>query len=160
VLEAAGISPNGNGANGRGAPIDVEGLSLTRSIDGPDPERETVFAEAFTPDTLLALMENMDPAAIDTFRCRAMRRAVYRGRYKLIVVDDKPDELFDVVDDPGEAHNLLDTHHGEAAQLENILTTFVEQAQERRPGNWEASRQLSLDDEALVDRLRSLGYME
>jgi uncharacterized sulfatase len=160
VLEAAEISPNGNGAKGRGAPIDVEGLSLTRSVDGPDPEQETVFAEAYTPDTLLALMENMDPAAIDTFRCRAMRRAVYRGRYKLIMVDDKPDELFDVVADPGETHNLLDTHHGQAAQLESVLTGLVEKAQGRRPGNWEASRQLSLDNEALVDRLRALGYME
>jgi hypothetical protein len=138
----------------------VEGLSLARSIDGPDPERETVFAEAYTPDTLLALMENMDPAAIDTFRCRLMRRAVYRGRYKLITVGDEPDELFDVVDDPGETRNLLDTYPDEATQLESILTTFVEQARERRPGNWEASRQLSLDDEALVDRLRALGYLE
>ncbi len=160
VLEAAGVSPNGNGASGRGAPIDVEGLSLTRSIDGPDPERETVFAEAYTPDTLLALMENMDPAAIDTFRCRAMRRAVYRGRYKLISVADEPDELFDVVDDPGETRNLLESNRGEAAQLESILSNFVEQAQQRRPGNWEASRQVSLDDEALVDRLRALGYLE
>ncbi len=160
VLEAAGIFPNGNGSNGHGAPIDVEGLSLTRSIDGPDPEREIVFAEAYTPDTLLALMENMDPAAIDTFRCRSMRRAVFRERYKLITVDDKPDELFDVVDDPGETRNLLESHLDEAAQLESILTNFVEQAQARRPSNWEASRQFSLDNEAVVDRLRALGYLE
>lgn len=155
VLEAVGISPNGHGA-----PIDVEGLSLSRSVDGPDPERETVFAEAYTPDTLLVLMENMDPAAIDTFRCRLMRRAVYRGRHKLITVGDEPDELFDLVEDPGETRNLLHNHLDEVAQLGGMLTTFVEQAQERRPGNWEASRQLSLDDEALTDRLRALGYIE
>jgi uncharacterized sulfatase len=160
VLEAAGIRPNGNGTNGRGAPIDVEGLSLTRSIEGTDPERETVFAEAYTPDTLVSLMESMNPAAIDTFRCRSMRRAVFRGRYKLITVDDEPDELFDVVSDPGETRNLIDGHSGEAAQLQDILNTFVEQATERRPGNWEASRQLDLDDESLARRLRALGYIE
>jgi uncharacterized sulfatase len=160
MLEAAEIFPNGNGANGRGAPIDVEGLSLTRSIDGPDPEDEIVFAEAPTPDTLLALMENMNPAAIDTFRCRSMRRAVYRGRRKLITVGDEPDELFDVVDDPGETHNLLDSHPKEVAELGGLLDAFLGQAEERRPSNWEASRQLSLDDEALVNRLRSLGYLE
>jgi arylsulfatase A-like enzyme len=160
VLEAAGVSTNGNGANGHGAPIDVEGLSLARSIDGADPECETVFAEAYTPDTLLALMENMDPAAIDTFRCRFMRRAVYRDRYKLITVGDKPDELFDVLDDPNETRNLLDNHHGEATQLESILNIFLEQAQERRPSNWEASHRLELDDQAVADRLRALGYIE
>jgi hypothetical protein len=138
----------------------VKALSLTRSIDGSDPEGETVFAEAYTPSTLLALMENFDRAAIDTFRCRSMRRAVYRGRYKLISVDDQPDELFDVVDDPGETHNLLSGNLVEASQLRSILGTFVQQAHERRPKNWEMSRQLSLDDEALADRLRALGYIE
>jgi len=160
VLEAAGIFPNGNGVNGHGAPIDVEGLSLTRSIPGPDPEHGVVFAEAYTPDTLLALMESLNPDAIDTFRCRLMRRAVYSGHRKLITVDDRPDELFDVMDDPDESRNLLSDHPDEVDQLRSILATFVHQAEERRPGNWEASRQLSLDDDALADRLRALGYIE
>ena len=160
MLEAAGIFPNGNGANGHGAPIDVKGLTLTRSLDGADQEGETVFAEAYTPSTLLALMENMDRAAINTFRCRSMRRAVYQGPYKLISVDDTPDELFDVVDDPGETHNLLDDRVGQVAQLQSVLAAFVQQAHERRPKNWEAARQLSLDDAALADRLRALGYIE
>ncbi len=38
ALEAAGVFPNGNGVGGRGAPIDVKGLSLARSVEGPDPE--------------------------------------------------------------------------------------------------------------------------
>jgi uncharacterized sulfatase len=160
TLEAAGIFPNGNGANGHGAPMDVERLSLARSVNGAELESEPVFAEAYTPSTLLILMENMNRTAIDTFRCRSMRRAVYRERYKLITVDDEPDELFDVVDDPGETQNLLDSYPGEAGQLRTMLNTFVQQAQERRPKNWEVSRQLRLDDEALTDRLRALGYIE
>jgi uncharacterized sulfatase len=160
VLEAVGIVPNGNGANGHGAPVDVEGLSLARSVERVDPEQEMVFAEAYTPDTLLALMESMNRDAIDTFRCRQMRRAVYLGRRKLIMVGNKPDELFDVVDDPGETRNLLDGHLDEAAQLERLLSAFVKQAEERRPANWEATHRLSLDDEAVADRLRALGYIE
>ena len=105
-------------------------------------------------------MESMNPDAIDTFRCRLMRRAVYRGHRKLITVGDKPDELFDVADDPNEVSNLLGEHPNEVAQLESVLATFVQQSEERRPSNWEASRQLSLDDEALADRLRALGYLE
>jgi len=160
VLEAGGVYPNGNSGNGHGAPIDVEGLSLARSVEGSDPEHGLVFAEAYTPDTLLALMESLNPAAINTFRCRLMRRAVYRGRRKLITVGDRPDELFDVVDDPGETQNLLADHVDEAVQLENVLTEFVQHAHERRPDNWEASRRLSLDNEAVADRLRALGYLE
>jgi len=160
VLEAAGITPNGNGANGRGAPIDVQRLSLASSVDGPDPEQETVYAEAYTPDTLLTLMENMDPTAIDIFRCRLMRRAIYRERFKLITVGDEPDELFDMAEDPGEARNLLNIRPDTASELSNLLANFVEQAQARRPGNWENARQLMLDDVALADRLRALGYIE
>jgi arylsulfatase A-like enzyme len=160
ALEAAGISPDGNGLDGQGAPIEVERLSLTRSLNGHDPEHETVFAEAFVPDTLVALMESMNPAAIDLFRCRSMRRAGYQGRYKLITVDDQPDELFDVVDDPKEIHNLRDDHADEVARLQNALNDFVEHSQERRPGNWDASRKLSIDDETVADRLRALGYLE
>lgn len=160
VLEAAGVFPNGNGANGHGAPINVKELSLTRTVDGPDPEQGMVFAEAYTPDTLLALMESMNPDAINTFRCRSMRRAVYLGRRKLITVGEKPDELFDVFDDPGETRNLLNENLKEVTQLESALSAFVQQAQERRPGNWEASHQLSLDNKAVADRLRALGYLE
>ena len=160
VLEASGLSPNGNGTSGNGAPIDVQGLSLARSIDGPDPEGGLVFAEAYTPDTLLSLMESMNRDAIDTFRCRMMRRAIYRGQRKLITVGDRPDELFDVVDDPGETRNLLGENPNEVAQLEHVLASFVKESEERRPGNWEESRQVNLDDEALADRLRALGYIE
>ena len=67
VLEAAGVEPNGDGT----LPIDVEGLSLAEELDGTSPTEPLVFAEAYTPVTLLALMENENPAAIDTFRCRS-----------------------------------------------------------------------------------------
>jgi hypothetical protein len=158
ALEAAGISPNGE--DGRHAPIDVDGLTLSRSLDASTPREELVFAEAYTPDTLLALMENEDPAAIETFRCRSMRRAVYEGRHKLITVDDEPDELFDVIADPGERYNLLADHPRQVARLRSALRGFVNDAAARRPEQWEASRNSSLDDALISQRLRSLGYLE
>jgi uncharacterized sulfatase len=158
VLEAAGISPGDK--EPRHAPIDLERLSLTGALDPRPEQEETVFAEAYTPDTLLALMENENPAAIDTFRCRLMRRAVYDDRHKLITVGDEPDELFDVIDDPKERQNLLAEYPDKVADLRSALTALAEVATARRPANWEAARKVSLDDKAISDRLRALGYIE
>jgi uncharacterized sulfatase len=158
VLEAAAISPNGE--NPDRAPVDVEGLSLTRAIERCPAQEETVFAEAYTPDTLLALMENENPSAIDTFRCRSMRRAAYEDRHKLITVGDEPDELFDVLDDPRETRNLLAEHPSKVARLRSALDAFASHAEARRPANWEEARKLSLDDTEISQRLRALGYIE
>jgi len=161
VLEAAGVSPASSSAGGmQGAPVDMAGLSLARALDGPDPEVGIVFAEAYTPETLIALMESEDPGAIETFRCRLMRRAAYRDNYKLITVGDEPDELFDVVNDPEELDNLISEKPEVAAELSKLLTEFLAEMETRRPTNWEASR-LSLDEnEEILDRLRGLGYVE
>jgi arylsulfatase A-like enzyme len=158
ILEAAAATPNGKDLDR--APIDVEGLSLSRALNGSAPQEDVVFAEAYTPDTLLALMENENPAAIDTFRCRSMRRAAYEGRHKLITVGDAPDELFNVIDDPGETRNLLARHPDKTARLADALGSFVKDAEARRPANWEAARRLSLDDKEISERLRALGYIE
>ena len=158
ILETVAATPNGEGADQ--APIDVEGLTLTRALNGSAPQEDAVFAEAYTPDTLLTLMENENPAAIDTFRCRSMRRAAYGGRHKLITVGEEPDELFDVIDDPGETRNLLSEYPDKATWLEESLNSFIKDAEARRPANWESARRVSLDDEEISERLRALGYIE
>ncbi len=158
ILQATGASPGGESLDR--PPIDVEGLSLTGALNGSAPQEKVVFAEAYTPDTLLALMENENPTAIDAFRCRSMRRAAFEGHRKLITVGDEPDELFDVSEDPGETRNLLRKHPEEVGRLQAALTEFTRVAQERRPANWESARRLSLDNEEISDRLRALGYIE
>jgi uncharacterized sulfatase len=158
ILDAAGIQPDQEGADR--ALVDVETLTLRRALNGSAPEEKTVYAEAYTPDTLLALMENENSAAIDTYRCRSMRRAAYHGQHKLITVGDEPDELFNVIDDPGETKNLLHEHLARASELQNALTGFVREAESRRPANWESARRVSLDDEQISERLRALGYLE
>ena len=161
TLEAAGILSAYNGAGEIvGAPVDVAGLSLTRALHGPDPEGGVVFTEAYTPHTLIALMENDDPQAIETFRCRLMRRAVYRDNYKLITVGDEPDELFDVIADPGELSNLSGKEPGLVMELNQLLTGFRAEAEARRPTQWADARLRLEDDEVLLDRLRRLGYID
>jgi uncharacterized sulfatase len=158
ILEAAAIRPTGSDTDR--ALADVESLTLTRALNGSAPHEEQVFAEAYTPDTLLALMETENPTAIDFFRCRSMRRAAYQGRHKLITVGNEPDELFDLIDDPGETRNLLSQRPSEAAKLEGALKSFVAEAESRRPANWESARKLKLDDDEVSERLRALGYIE
>jgi uncharacterized sulfatase len=158
VLDAAGVEPNGD--QSQAAPIDVNGLSLTRELNACTSEEQQVFAEAYTPATLVALMENENPTAIESFRCRSMRRAAYAGRYKLITVGGEPDELFDVIDDPGETKNLLEERPETVRELHGALTRFVEEAEGRRPVNWESARRVSLDDDEISQRLRALGYIE
>ena len=161
MLEAAGMTSINNGAGDvEGAPVNVEGLSLARPSEGSDPEAGMVFTEAYTPHTLIALMENDDPAAIEAFRCRSMRRAVYRGNYKLITVDDEPDELFDVVADPGELDNLIGQEPDLAMELNQLLTGFRTESEARRPTQWKESQLCLEEDEMLLERLRGLGYIE
>jgi hypothetical protein len=88
-----------------------------------------------------------------------MRRAAYRDNYKLITVGDKPDELFDVINDPDEINNLITEQPAVTKDLDELLAAFIEEAAWRRPANLEAAR-VELDDELVAERLRGLGYIE
>lgn len=158
VLEATAASPVEDGLDR--PPVDVEGLSLTGALNGGAPQESVVFAEAYTPDTLLTLMENENPGAIDAFRCRSMRRAAFEGHHKLITVGGEPDELFDILEDPGETRNLLAERSEEAHHLHAALQDFTRIAEDRRPANWQSACRVSLDNEEIAERLRALGYIE
>jgi arylsulfatase A-like enzyme len=160
ALEAADLQHAGH-TTGRMAStlLDLNKTSLGRTIDGTDPEGGIVFTEAYTPETLISLIKNEDPERIEAFRCNLMRRAAYRENYKLITVGDEPDELFDVISDPDEMDNLINQEPTVTAELDKLLTAFMEEAEKRRPANLEAT-QLELDDELVAERLRGLGYIE
>jgi arylsulfatase A-like enzyme len=161
VLEAAGVHVASNSAGeSEGAPVDVEELNMARALEGSDPEAGALFSEAYAPETLIALMENQDRKALETFRCQLTRRAVYRGDHKLITVDDEPDELFDVIQDPGELDNLIDEKPKVRAELCDLLAAFQREAETRRPANWETARLRLEEDQKLLERLRGLGYVE
>lgn len=160
AMEAAGLQHTSHGiGKSEEALVDLETTSLTRTLDGIDPEGGVVFTEAYTPETLLTLIKNEDPKRVEAFRCNLMRRAAYRDNYKLITVGDEPDELFDVISDPDEMNNLITEQPTVTAELDRLLNAFIEEAEWRRPANLEAAR-VELDDELVAERLRGLGYIE
>jgi uncharacterized sulfatase len=160
ALEAAGIETVHHGnEDTQSVPVNVADLSLTNALNGANPEEE-ILTEAYIPHTLLTLMKNNDPEAIDIFRCHDMRRAVYQDRHKLITVGDQPDEMFDVIADPGELENLLEREPERAQALNERLQQLVAEAESRRPANWEAHQLHLEEDEKLMERLRGLGYVE
>jgi arylsulfatase A-like enzyme len=157
ALEAAGIQPAGHGA--KGTLVNLATSSLAHTLDGSHPDGGIVFSEAYTPETLITLIKGEEPTLIESFRCSQMRRAAYRDSYKLITVGDEPDELFDVINDPDELNNLIGDEPKMTAELDELLTAFIAEAEKRRPANLEASR-LELDEEQVAERLRGLGYIE
>jgi len=160
VLETAGIHPIRNDTReARGAPVDVDRCSLARVLDGSDREAGIAFADAYPPKTLIALMEHTDREAIETYRCRLLRRAVYRGGYKLITVGGEPDELFDVRNDPGELKNLIAERPELALELNKLLKELVAKAETRRVANRETARLRLEENLVIAERLRRLGYI-
>ena len=143
---------------------EVETLSLRHALNGDDSEQGIVFSEAFPPHTLLALMEAKAPEAIESFRCRAVRRAMYAsslvGSQKLVAVDDVPEELFDIATDPDELDNVIAQYPDNSSALYNLLMAAVDNAKMRRSEEEQAVEPLEFQDQAVVERLRGLGYLD
>jgi len=82
-------------------------------------------------------------------------RAVISDTQKyLLTLPEVREELYDVIDDPGETKDLFPIHPYPAAELRRALEEF-EQTCDRLAG---VSRQIELDEEQL-EKLRSLGYV-
>ena len=92
-----------------------------------------------------------------------MRRAIYEGSNKLMTVDDRSDEFFDVSDDPAEVDNLLDRPQGyenSILQMENKIEDFITIMEAHRSGTVSGERIDYSDNPELLERLRGLGYIE
>jgi len=82
-------------------------------------------------------------------------RAVISGADKYVVTQPEArEELYDLVDDPGETANLLATRPGRGAELAATLEEF-ERGCHRLPG---VTRTIEMDEQQL-EKLRSLGYV-
>ncbi len=140
---------------------DVKQLSLTRTVQGQDPEQGLVFVEAYAPNNFLAMMETHAPQLIETFHCKLNRRAVFQQKNKLVRIDGVQDELFDLTQDPLELHDIIDQKPKQASKLSGKIDAFLAKALARRPDTWQANQTLNLEEnESLAQQLRSLGYME
>ncbi len=158
ILEAAGIEHEAFGHS-------VHDLSLARAVEGRgrEPADEVVVSEAYPPLNFLNVMAMNNPEAIERFRVRKLRRAIYSDGHKLMTVDDRPDEFFDVQHDYEELTNLLNNPSGyenEVLRLEHALEEFAVMATAHRDGT-AAGREIDYShNPELLDRLRGLGYLE
>jgi arylsulfatase A-like enzyme len=93
ILDLFGVAP----------PADWRGTSLVSELyGGAAPERD--------------VMVHLAPTTLFT-----RRRALIHGRYKLLAIDDRRFELFDLESDPAEAHSLRTT---DRAAFEDMLARF------------------------------------
>jgi arylsulfatase A-like enzyme len=154
VLDAAGIAPPLDETDPN---ADVTGLSLSRATNcRRDSENGLVFAEAFPPQTFLALMQHRQPELIAQLGLSQVRRGVYHDDHKLALVGDAVEALFDVEADPAETRNLAAEQQPLAAELRHKVDHFVRVAEHYRADG--AAFDRVSDD--VVDNLRALGYID
>lgn len=134
-------------------------LSLMRSVTGPDPEKGTAYAEAIPPLNFIRSIERRQPELLERYRCLDEKRAVVRDSLKLIQVDATADELFDLDADPLELNDIMDAHAAETIQLDNLLRHFAGRVNQQRDA-LTAGQTFELEDEHLIQQLRSLGYLD
>ncbi len=161
ILEAAGFSEHVTSEMEEAVATQVDTLSLSRARDDAGARQDVPFAEAYSPVTLVNLIAQRNLEAVEAFRCRSTRRAVYEDTYKLLTVDEQAEELFDLRTDPGELNNRLTEWSELAARLEARLATCLAAARERCHEGDHPEKHVDLEKDAqLTRRLRALGYLE
>lgn len=142
----------------------VDGLSLMHTVDGKDPEKGTVYSEIYPPLNFLRAVESHWPELVEAFRCTSLRRAVVEETkdgttYKLIEVDDRSDEMFDLTSDAGERQDLLPALPSQARVMSQKLR-LVKTAGERERALLAKGEAVDVGDPHLLQQLRGLGYIE
>jgi arylsulfatase A-like enzyme len=153
ILDVAGAGspfaaddPNGN----------LAALSLVRATNGkPDSEQGVVFSEAFPPVNLLNILQDRAPTTVERLQLKQVRRGVVAGAHKLALVGDTVEQLFNMDDDPAEAHNLAAENPALVAALHGEIRQFVASTQ---PNGH--STPTSDMNPAVLENLRALGYVE
>ncbi|PID86157.1 MAG: sulfatase [Chloroflexi bacterium] len=158
ILDAVGHLPDKPNLD----PITIHSLTLTHTTADKDPENGTAFSEIYPPMNFVRAIENRQPHLLDPFRCLCQRRAVVKAdkasSFKLIHVDEQPDELFNLAADPLELENQL---HQQPSLTDSLnkeiqqMTSHVTQQQDHLA----AGDEVELDD-ALMQQLRGLGYLD
>lgn len=139
----------------------LERLSLARmdksGFEFPNP----VVSEAYAPDYILKIVDGQHQKLHALYPVRSTQRAVYSpSGLKLIQIEQSGSTLYDIKVDPAEKHALPASDHQTALQQMDIsLKLFLEEAVTRQPENW-SRRSLQIEDEAVLQRLRGLGYLE
>lgn len=170
VLEAIGRLPDMPHL----LPDNIKKLSLRHTLAGHDPENSTAFSEVYPPLNFVRAIENRQPHLLDQFRCLSQRRAIIRhadfsrqsaeegmtrdNSFKLIQVDDEPDELFDLANDPLELEDVIRERASLVTPLNQQINQMAQKAKIQR--EYMATGDTIEMDDTLLQRLRGLGYIE
>ncbi len=151
VLDAAGIdSAPSTGITPR--------LSLGNKNGSNGRPRARAFSEAYPPDNVINIMRKQAPDLIDTFHTQSIQRAAFSQTHKLIRIEGQHNLLFDLRADAQEMHPApADTE--QATHLNELLDNFVNAAVARQSTH-AVDEVPSPEDEAVLERLRALGYIE
>jgi arylsulfatase A-like enzyme len=155
VLEAAGFDKI---ESAYAPPVRVGDFSLRDMHQAPRSVNRRVFSEAYPPMNLIKIIENLEPRILDAFHCESIHWTVYADIFKLLRIDNVQDELFNLVDDPQEIHDLSQDAE-RRAEMADTLDKHLTWAFARTPDNLE-DQAGNLNDEHVLERLRGLGYIE
>jgi uncharacterized sulfatase len=138
-------------------------LSLRHTVDGRDPENKTAISEVYPPLNFVKAIESRQPELLNEFNCLDQRLAIVRqdenSIFKLIQLDHKPHELFDLPADSLELDNLIDLKPDLRDTLNRELNSLEKEVQKQK--NDFVGEDINLvGDSQLMQRLRGLGYLD
>ena len=106
------------------------------------------------PPTVKAFLERGDTEAVHRTQPQI---AAGDGRFRYIASSDGRRELYDLANDPGELHNLIDTRRDEAERLAAHIDAWLDRVPQYEPSRPGAAPPMPPE---VVEALRSLGYID
>lgn len=139
---------------------EVRGLSLHEVAQGRDVEDATAFTEIYPPLNFVRAIEHRQPELIESFGCLDLRRAIIKNNLKLIMLDDEPNELFNLHQDKLELQNIIHQRPADKAVLSQQVNRIVGAVETQRDSLLSGTPLNLEHDEELLKRLRGLGYID
>ena len=141
-------------------PAEVSRLALQRTLNSCDPEDNAAVAEVYPALHSVRVMETRRARIASQRRARSLRRVIVKDHFKLIKIDDVPEELYNLESDPLELSNIIAEAPMIVEALDHQLSRMVDRVKSRgRPLSPDAQLDVG-GDEQLKQRLRGLGYIE
>ena len=144
--------------------VEAHVLSLIHTVRCKDPDGETAFSEVYPPLNFVQVIERHSPELLESHRCMALRRAVVQpqaeGVHKLIQVDQKGEELYNLANDRLEEENLVEKRPLISQTLAGKVDEMAKTAEKRRDSIAEGVNIDIDNDQHLLQQLRGLGYIE
>jgi arylsulfatase A-like enzyme len=133
----------------------LPGKSLLGMMESGRPADRSILAEYTAPAHRLEKLRARNQPAEERYYTRNLR-AWYRGRFKFIWASDGEHELYDLEEDPRELRNLI----AERPQLARAMEKSLHRYLARLHYSYGSLEEVSPLDEAHLERLRGLGYLQ